>query len=325
MSEFSNDVEEFMELAGGEDGDDDFGKRPSRPRAIDDEDDDAGVMKGTPTQWAHNGGGLAPMTQTKNVLPPDLYDLQYVNDVLTFVPTNLVTDKLLRLPDSRSDEVISEIERFWTLKDRFKKFGFTHKRGFLLYGPPGSGKTSTISFIIKQMINSNGLALLANMNPDVVSSALKVLRKIEPERKIVVVMEDLDTIIATYGESEVLSILDGESSVDNCVFLATTNYPENLDGRIVNRPSRFDRVVKIGMPNEAARKAYLVSRELNLSDTEMKKWVEATKDFSIAHIKELIVGVYCYGNDFTKEVERLKSMAKKPKSDSEGETGFRRK
>jgi AAA+ superfamily predicted ATPase len=320
MSETNNDLDEFMELATPDEG----GSTPKRSRREPDmSPDDFDQPTGTLTQYSKNGQGLYPVPSTVASLPAGVYDIEFPNNIPTFIPHKIVTDNLLRMPDSKSDEVISEIEKFWTLKSRFKKFGFTHKRGFLLWGPPGSGKTSTIAFVVKQMVASGGLVLLGNTNPGILADMLKKMRQVEPERPAVVLLEDIDTLIQQYGESEVLSLLDGEASIDNVVYLATTNYPENLDGRIINRPSRFDRVVKIGMPTAEGRLAYLGSRNLELPATELDAWVEATEGFSIAHIKEVIVGVMCYGGTLESEVKRLKAMAKKPKSDSqETKVGF---
>lgn len=277
---------------------------------------------GAYVQYALNGPGFVPTTKTIATLAPGAYRIQAINDIWSLVPHKFVTDDLLRLPDSKSDAVVKEIEHFWTLKEKFKSFGFTHKRGFLLYGKPGSGKTCTVSIVMKKMIDDGGIVVFADCNPSLVSTLMNNLRQIEPNRQLVIVMEDLDTIIDNYGESDVLSLLDGEYSIDNVVYIATTNYPEKLDGRMTNRPSRFDKIVKIGMPNAAARKMYIDSRKLGLPDAEIDKWVELTDAFSIAHIKELIIGVCCFGNNLDNEVLRLRAMATKPKSAGEKAVGF---
>lgn len=274
-------------------------------------------IEGGLNQYASLGGqGFIPTTNTIKTLPPDCYTLSMTQEGSpVFIPQKLVTDELLRLPDSRSDEVVSEVERFWTLKDKFKRFGFSHKRGFLLFGPPGSGKTSTVAIITTDMIKRGGMVILGE-NPMLLAKALGQLRTIEPERPVVVIMEDIDTIIRNYGESHVLSVLDGESQIENVVWIATTNYPENLDGRITNRPSRFDRIVKIGMPNAAAREMYIKSR-LDTVINDGVNLVEATDGLSIAHIKELIIGVYCQGNPIKDVLTRLQKMKVLPKSDEQ--------
>jgi hypothetical protein len=313
-----DDVEEFMETALGVTMDEKPSDGPIPKRKPHDLMKEAKKAKKTSglTQYASLNGGAAymPTSHTVHTLPPDCYYLsQTMEGGIVFLSQKIVTDKLLRLPDSRSDEVVAEVEKFWTLKETFKKFGFAHKRGFLLFGPPGSGKTSTVAIIMNDMVKRGGIVILGD-HPSTLAKGLANLRSIESERPVVVIMEDIDTIIQRYGESEVLALLDGESQIENVVYIATTNYPEKLDGRITNRPSRFDRIVKIGMPNAAARELYIRSR-LDHTVRDGVDLVKETEGLSIAHIKELIISVYCQENAVKDTLERLSKMKIMPKSD----------
>ena len=326
-----SDEERFMELASpsSEEGEPNSPAESRKSQAsrdpeddlLGEEDDDAKkYAKGQSTQWARMGSGYSAVGPTIKSVPKGVYRIVVMaNGTIIFAPRKIVTDQLLRLPDSKSDMVISEIEKFWTLKETYSNFGFVHKRGFLLWGPPGSGKTSTTAMAIKQMVDKGGTVFLMDVHPTHMANALAEFRQVEPDRPCVVVLEDIDTIISQYGEPEVLALLDGESSIDNVVFLATTNYPEELDGRIVNRPSRFDRIVMIGMPNREARKLYLESRKI--PSAEVDQWVDLTDDFSIAHMKELIVGVKCLGQPLAEVAERLRKMFQKVSS-AGGKMGF---
>lgn len=181
-----------------------------------------------------------------------------------------------------------------------------------------SGKSSTLRVIGANLINKGGVVFIGQQ-PAQLSWGLSEFRKIEPNKPCVVVLEDIDTIIRTWGESEVLALLDGESQIENVVYIATTNYPENLDGRVINRPSRFDRIVKIDMPNLEARKLYLT----NKIQTHMHNGVDLaaeTEGLSIAHLKELIVGVFCQQNSLQETLQRLKKMKYVPKSSDSGIT-----
>lgn len=77
------------------------------------------------------------------------------------------------------------------------------------------------------------------------------------------------------------------------LFLATTNYPERLDRRFIERPSRFDTIKHIEQPSPSSRREFLKAKEPSLSPTELDEWVELSAGFSIAHLKELVIAVKC--------------------------------
>mgnify|MGYP001561192781 CR=1 FL=1 len=269
------------------------------------------------TQYALNGPGYCPAAATVGVLPPNTYSIERHNDRQTIVPTPMTTDGLIELPSSVSTEVIEEIRRFWGLEESYRRHDMMHKRGFFLWGPPGSGKTCTIAYIVAEFIAMGGVVVLVNStDPEYVSEALRDIRLVEPSRKLLVVLEDIDAYVENWSEQGVLSLLDGEKTIDGIAFIVTTNYPEKLDGRIVNRPSRFDRVVRIDMPSPEARAAYLRSKDVGLDDGQLDMWVRKTDGLSIAHLKELIVGVRVLGGSFDEVLDRLRNMSKVPKSDS---------
>lgn len=198
------------------------------------------------------------------------------------------------------------------------------KRGILMWGPAGSGKTATLSILVQDLINQGGIVLLVQ-SPKSATIALPVLRKIEPERPLIIVLEDVEEIISTVGEHDLLALLDGEHQTDNVCNIATTNYPENLGPRIVNRPSRFDEVIKIGFPTADMREQYLwhALRHKPEGKYPVAKWVKETQGMSIAHLKELVIAVTCLDQPYESVIERLKGMSTAPKSKMyEGPIGF---
>lgn len=274
------------------------------------------------TQYVDMGSGYVPTTKTAPSILPGVYKAgQLQNGSPFFHRMTLCTDDILDLPDSKSQEVVTEIKKFWTLKDLYTKFKLSYKRGFLLYGPPGSGKTCTISLIVKHMIESEeGVVLFAD-NMTSASMCLASFREIEPDRRLTVIIEDVDTI-ATYQEKELLALLDGEDQVENVVFIATTNYPEKLDARIINRPSRFDKIVKIDLPNAASRKLYLSKKIDGFTAPDGTDLVTASKGLSLAHLRELVVSIYVFGMNVGEVIERLQKMKIAPKSTTNGVLGI---
>lgn len=254
--------------------------------------------------WEHNGVIVDSIT-------PGLYQLD-INDKLgTFLSKRSAqTDDLIMIGDEVIEKVTDEVLHFWQpeIKTRYKERGFLYKRGILMHGNPGSGKTSTIQFLIKKLIGLGGVALYTE-HSRVLVDGLQMIRRIEPSIPIIVILEDFETLTQNgRDENQWLSVMDGEGQVDNVVFLATTNYVERLDKRFINRPSRFDLVVPVHMPSAAARAHYLRVKEPEMTLDDIRHWVEVTQGYSFAHLKELIIAVRVLGNPLEDVMERLQTM-----------------
>ena len=264
------------------------------------------------SQWVNlsDGEGYVATTDTQSMLPPGFYGLSVVQGVgLVWAAIRVRTDHVLRFPDSASDHVIREIETFWEQEDSFIAHGIPFKRGILMHGPAGSGKTTSVRVIALEVVKRGGY-VLEYSGVSTLISALRQLRCIQPETPVVVLMEDLDSILDTSqsGQSAILNMLDGVESVHKVVFLATTNYPERLDPRIIDRPSRFDRRVEIKHPVAASRKMYLETLARPEDDIDLDEYVKASRGMSLAHLKELFVATVILKNGFEDTVETLKTM-----------------
>ena len=273
------------------------------------------------TQWtAIAASKYVPCSKTYNLLLPGMYSIDWDNQFgTTYSRQTLNTDDLIDFPDSIFDKVEKEINYFWKLGSEFSSYGFLHKRGFLLYGPAGGGKSCLVSRICRNIIRDKGVVFIFERRPHEFLEGIALFRSVEPERQIVCVFEDIDTKIKEYGEASILSLLDGENQVNGVVNVATTNYPELLDRRIVSRPRRFDRIIKVDMPSADVRRIFF-REKFKLDGEDIEKWVAASDEFSFAALSEMVIGVKCLKNDFNEVVERLKNMrSKKSPSSSDFE------
>ena len=284
----------------------------------DDQDDDKAAQVGY-TQFAQlqDGSGYSPVGKTVGELSPGYYDTIVADGTLYFMPVRARDDALLEFPDSVSKEVLAGITEFWNREKLFRKYEIPYKRGVLLYGPPGSGKTCTLQLVAREVVKRNGV-VLTFAGSQVFLRAYRALRDIQPDTHIVVLMEDFESVIKNY-ESQVLNMLDGVESLDRIVFLATTNYPEKLESRIINRPSRFDICVKVDHPDERARRVYLESLVHDDDDIDISAYVSDTSEMSLAHVKELFVATVVLGCDYSATVKRLEIMRDERKSSNEDE------
>lgn len=260
-----------------------------------------------------------PASRTRDTLPPGVYEISYCNmKGVYFERIPIKTDDLIRFPETNSEKVIEEIQKFWGREDVFRQFGLSYRRGILLYGPPGSGKSCTIRLIMNDVVKRDGVVLKFR-DPGLFCNGIRLLREIQPSTPVVVLMEDIDSTIEAYSESEVLNILDGVEQVEKVVYLATTNYPERLGARIINRPSRFDKRIKMAHPKSASRRLYfehLMNPDVvEQYEIDLDRWVKDTEKMSIAHLKELFISVCIFGNEYDEAIKTLQEMLKeKPQS-----------
>ena len=268
-------------------------------------------------RWAQSGDVYWPAADTCDRLEPAFYRFDAIPNLgPCLVKMKISTDNLVTLPDTAGSEVMSEFEEFWARREAFVERGFLHKRGLLLWGPPGSGKTSSLMQMAHEVVTARGGIVCQIDSPELSAICLSNIRKIEPDRPIIALIEDLDALVQRHGENQFLSLLDGETQVDRIVYVATTNYPERLDKRFVDRPSRFDTVRYIGMPSAAARRVYLSAKEPSLQSNELETWVNQSDGFSIAHLRELVILVRCFGKPLKEAIGRLEAMrVRKPSSE----------
>lgn len=271
-------------------------------------------------QWSRWGGNYTLVGDVVRELEPGYYDLTVQDNQIFFVPMPQRTDKILRFPHAQVDVVISEIERFWEREEMFREFRMPYKRGILMYGPPGSGKTSALQLIARDVVRRGGVVIV--FDKDIFAGAYRQFRRVQPTTPLVVLMEDLDAILESRSESDVLQLLDGAEAMDRVVFVATTNYPEKLGPRIINRPSRFDKRIRVGHPDVAGRQMYiraLVEDHPNVT-IDFDRYVRDTSGMSLAHVKELFTATILIGTPYDEALEHLTTMhLKKPTSDDDDE------
>ena len=230
-------------------------------------------------------------------------------------------DELLRLPMEELEIVLNDIQNFWNKEDNFKRYDFVFKRGILLYGVPGGGKTCIVNLVIQDLIEKrNGVVFMLTEERDLSLYAefMPIFRQIQPDTPVVTIIEDIDGLCSSrWLETKLLNILDGAEQLDKIVYLATTNYPERLKARITNRPSRFDRRYEIKMPNAEVREAYIRAKlkPEDLPNVNMDMWVRETEEMTLSHIADLIKSVIVLGMSFEETIEALKDMRYVPHSD----------
>jgi predicted AAA+ superfamily ATPase len=301
------------------------------PLGIESDDDSEKIDLDIPSCWSNlKNDEYAPAYVTVPKVPSGVYEIGWNSNLQTFTLKKqpFKTDELYHLPSYEIIDILKDIDNFWNRVDVYKKYNFIHKRGILMYGEPGCGKSGIIQLISQQIIKNDGIVINIKDEEDVerFTSFIGTFRKIEPNRPLIVLLEDIDSL-AGEGRSQtarLLNILDGVKQIEGVVYIATTNYPEKLQERITNRPSRFDRRYKVELPNEEIRRAYINHK---LSDDDLKNvdvdlWVTKTDGMSLSHLKEVVVSVIVMGRTFEETMDNLEGMKRAPSARGEGKVGF---
>src|SRR5262245_12094410 len=260
-------------------------------------------------QWSVvSPGRYMPCGRTATKLPSGAYSayLDHCENTV-LVERALKVDELIDFADSLPNQILQEIDRFWGTGERFRRYGFLHRRGYLFHGKQGCGKSSLIHQIVAKIVAGGHVAFFCEAPHQFVRAVTK-FRQVEPERPIVCVFEDIDAIIENYGDGDLLQWLDGNYQVDKAINLASTNYPEKLDRRIIARPRRFDRILRIESPGARARDTYFARKLPELAPGRRAEWVRASEGLPFAALAEMVISVCCLGNDLEATAKILREL-----------------
>lgn len=179
-------------------------------------------------------------------------------------------------------------------RERLRAAGQHLKRGVLLHGPPGTGKTHTVRYLLGQLDGVTVLVLSGD-SLHMLGEACSIARVLQPS---VVVIEDVDLIA---GDREMyqgsrtmlfnlLNEMDGLGEDVDVAFLLTTNRPDLLESALAARPGRVDEAVEIPLPDDEARRRLirLYQGRLRLVGDDFETVVTRTEGVTASFIKELL-------------------------------------
>ena len=168
------------------------------------------------------------------------------------------------------------------------------KRGVLLHGAPGTGKTHMIRYLLGQLSGVT-VVLLSGRALGMIAQACSVARTLQPS---VVVVEDVDLIAEQreYGEGEhpllfqLLNEMDGLGEDLDITFLLTTNRADLLEPALAQRPGRVDHAALLPVPDAGARlrllQLYQGTLVLDLADPDAV--IGRTEGVTASFMKELL-------------------------------------
>lgn len=176
-----------------------------------------------------------------------------INSNGTFSSNIKFKRKLNTIYLENKEELIKSINIWEKSEDFYRERGIPYKLGILLYGEPGTGKSSLIHAVASEL-NKDIIILTAGA---ILNGKLNKYNDVCYDTPPVIVIEEIDTIVSSRKQdkelseteksvlSELLNFLDGPSSPDSYIIIATTNHIEKLDPAII-RSGRFDIKIQMG-------------------------------------------------------------------------------
>ncbi len=201
----------------------------------------------------------------------------------------------LVLPQDAKTRLNRDVCGFFQAKETYDRYGMPWKRGVLLHGPPGNGKTHAIKALVKESAKPTLVVRSLKQERRTDESAIsRIFARARQMAPTILLFEDIDSLVARSSLGALLNELDGVASNNGLLCIATTNHLDKLDTALSNRPSRFDR--KYLFPNpKAAERLRLLQERFNRLDPEMRPSEIALanasrgiKGFSGAMLQELV-------------------------------------
>ena len=188
-------------------------------------------------------------------------------------------------------------------REMLKAEGLTMRRGLLLSGPPGDGKSSAIECFVNEIAGEATIIIVEAV--DHLRAIYHLAQILAPA---VVILEDLDLITKnrqgvypSMGKDDVtgelLQVLSGGSAYADVITIATTNHPEAIDDALTKRAGRFDAHVRMGYPSPAERQRILdlYLERFSVADELTRRRVQQALDRDLgklnlvpAHIEEFV-------------------------------------
>ena len=207
------------------------------------------------------------------------------------------------LSNALKASLVQDVESFFDQKSHYDQLEVPWKRGILLHGLPGNGKSIAIKALMKGLStrHPNPIPTLyvksGKGDYGTIWSIRKIFQKAREMTPCLLVFEDLDSLISEESRSFFLNEVDGMESNEGLMIIGSTNYLEKLDAGITKRPSRFDRKYHFDLPASAERTHYCEFWRERLSGNKAIQFplelcpaiAEITDGFSFAYLQEAFI------------------------------------
>jgi len=263
--------------------------------------------------------GILPKLNLEEKIPSDiLEELEVTKEdfevAMRGIEPSAMREVLVRTPnvtwkdigglEDVKKQLVEAVE--WPLKspEKFTRMGIRMPKGIFLYGPPGCGKTMLAKAVAKEsnanFISIKGPELLSKWVGESEKAVRKIFKKARQVSPSIVFFDEIDAVTSRRGAEvgtkveerivdQLLTELDGLEELGNVIVIGATNRPDIVDSAML-RPGRFDLMINVGAPDDAARLSILKGHTKNMpldKNVDLKKISMETDFYSGADLEGL--------------------------------------
>jgi len=206
----------------------------------------------------------------------------------------------LYLKEGQKEDILSKVEDFFSPETRseYLSHGIPYKNVFMIYGVPGSGKTSTINTIASHFdCDVYVIPISKELTDYGLIDAISYLEEKE-EKKRIIVIEDIDSIFTNRKKGDddngitlqgLLNCFDGFSCVEGTLLFITANNPEVLDYAMI-RSCRVDYKYELGYADEYQTQCIFERMAPKENKEHFKKFYKLiqNKEYTTAMLQEFL-------------------------------------
>lgn len=261
---------------------------------------------------------ISTQIQRNLQLEPGIWSIELKESGFEYGLTSFTNDEVLS-SFVHTKNITEKIDKFFSKLSIYKELGIeVPRRGVLLFGPAGGGKSTAIGKIINERSKDKDTAIVYWNTSKFDSSDVKNLFKstdFSKVEKFILIVEDIGGVeideTTIPSDSSLLSILDNQEKIFTkpTMIIATTNFPEVFLGNLTNRPQRFDDKIEIGYPDPIARGElfkFLGKEYVSNEDVEVIRETKYNK-FTPAHLREVVIRARLYDKTNIESMQELLS------------------
>lgn len=223
--------------------------------------------------------------KTSKKFLPGVYECSYNHHAQLVVSYTAKTDFLVPVMNESLENFEEYISKYITGYSKLSERGLPKKMGLLLHGKPGTMKTSFITYLYNKLIKDHKAIVVVGRNPNAMSDFCEAVRD-NQDTLLIPFLDEFDKYLDHY-ELDLLEFIDGQYSVINTLFLATTNNIDSISDSF-KRPSRFKFIIETTSLNNLDEVNILL-KNINMEDYPepkelINKTIDEAKDIVTDHL-----------------------------------------